>query len=77
MWAFESICITQPQSQVTIDGIAHNCIAQSPKLIKCENDKRILNEIATIESTRDLEKCKPQMGFEHFGKVFENQNNEI
>ena len=28
-----------------------------------------------IESTGDLEKSEPQMGFEHFGKVFENLNN--
>ena len=29
MWVFESSCITQPQSQLATDSIAHNCIAQS------------------------------------------------
>lgn len=52
-------------------------MAQSPKWTKCENDKHILNEmmLQIIESTGDLEKSEPQMGFEHFGKVFENLNN--
>ena len=29
MWVFASSCITQLQSQMTTDSIAHNCIAQS------------------------------------------------
>ena len=29
MWVFDSSCITQPQSQISTDSIAHNCLAQS------------------------------------------------
>jgi len=29
MWEFDSSCITQPQSQIATDSIAHNCIVQS------------------------------------------------
>ena len=29
IWVFNSSCITQPQSQIGTDSIAHNCIAQS------------------------------------------------
>ena len=30
MWVFDSSCITQLQSEITTDSIAHNCITQSP-----------------------------------------------
>ena len=29
MWVFDSICITQLQSEKTTDSLAHNCITQS------------------------------------------------
>ena len=30
MWAFDSNCITQLQSQMSTNSIAHNCITQLP-----------------------------------------------
>ena len=40
MWVFDPSCITQPQSEITTDSIAHNCITQSPLSIseKCISD---------------------------------------
>ena len=36
MWVFDLNCISQIESQIKTNGIAHNCIAQSPNKHICD-----------------------------------------